>query len=219
MNNDQAPPRDYSAVDRLIGAFDQLIRTAAPAMQPATRPSPAEGQPELPLMPSERRHSAGLMRVNHTGEVCAQALYLGQSLVARDDQLKRFLTDASAEERDHLIWCAERLAELKSRPSILNPAWYVGSIAIALAAAAISDAVSLGFVEETERQVCAHLEGHLTELSADDRRSRAIVDAMGADEAQHAINARRYGASELPEPVKRLMGAQARVMTTLAYWL
>lgn len=219
MNQDPFETRRYTALDRLIGTFDQLVRTALPPEERAVRPSPAEGQPDIPLNTPERRHSAGLMRVNHTGEVCAQALYLGQALVARDDQLKRFLRDASAEERDHLIWCAERLRELESRPSILNPAWFVGSIAIALAAAAVSDAVSLGFVEETERQVCAHLDGHLNELSADDHRSRAIVAAMRADEAQHATNANLHGATELPLPVKRLMRLQARVMTTLAYWL
>jgi ubiquinone biosynthesis monooxygenase Coq7 len=159
------------------------------------------------------------MRVNHTGEVCAQALYLGQAMVARDPSLERFLRDASAEEHDHLVWCAERLAELESRPSVLDPAWFAGSIAIALAAAALGDAVSLGFVEETERQVCAHLDGHLTDLSEEDVRSRAIVAAMRSDEARHAANAREQGAAELPLPIRRVMALQARVMTTLAYWI
>ena len=159
------------------------------------------------------------MRVNHTGEVCAQALYLGQVIVARDPQLKRFLERASAEERDHLNWCAARLEELDSHTSILNPAWFVGSILIAITAAVISDAVSLGFVEETEHQVCAHLDGHLNELSEHDVRSRTIVAVMRADEAEHANNAKLNGAQALPRSIKRLMSLQARVMTTLAYWL
>ena len=219
MNRGQSETRKYTPLDRLIGTFDQLVRTAAPPEQRAIRPSPAEDQPDLPLPERDRRHSAGLMRVNHTGEVCAQALYLGQALVARDDQLKRFLRDASAEERDHLIWCAERLTELESRPSLLNPAWYAGSIAIAVAAVVVGDEISLGFVEETERQVCAHLDGHLNELSEHDCRSRAIVAKMRADEALHATNANLHGAKELPPPMKHLMRLQSRVMTTLAYWL
>ncbi len=219
MNADRPTAREYTSLDRLISKFDKIIRVAAPPAQVAGRPSPAQGLPDPPLTIREQRHSAGLMRVNHTGEVCAQALYLGQAAVARDPQLKRFLQDASVEERDHLIWCAERLGELDSRTSVLNPAWLAGSILIAITAAAISDAVSLGFVEETERQVCAHLDGHLSELSEQDVRSRAIVAAMRADEAQHARNAKMNGAKELPRSIKRLMRLQARVMTTLAYWL
>ncbi len=219
MNQDQSETRTYTPLDRLIGSVDQLVRTIAPPQQRANRPSPAADQPELPLADRDRRHSAGLMRVNHTGEVCAQALYLGQALVARDDQLKRFLSDAAAEERDHLIWCAQRLTELDSRPSLLNPAWFAGSVAIAVTAAAVSDEISLGFVEETERQVCAHLDGHLNELSEDDRRSRAVIAEMRADEAQHATNANLQGAKTLPPLMKHLMRLQSRVMTTLAYWL
>ena len=187
--------------------------------QVASRPSPAQDLPDPPLALGEQRHSAGLMRVNHTGEVCAQALYLGQAVVARDPQLKRFLEDAAAEEHDHLVWCAARLEELDSRTSILNPAWFAGSLLISITAAAISDAVSLGFVEETEHQVCAHLDGHLNELSEHDVRSRAIVAVMRADEAEHANNAKLNGAQALPRSIKRLMSLQARVMTTLAYWL
>ena len=219
MSQTRSGARRYSALDRVIGRFDRIVRAAVPVDQPATRPSPATDLPDPPLSARERRHSAGLMRVNHTGEVCAQALYLGQALVARDPSLERFLRDASAEEHDHLIWCAERLVELESRPSVLDPAWFVGSIAIALAAAAFGDAVSLGFVEETERQVCAHLDRHQTDLSEEDTSSRAIVAVMRADEARHAANVRAQGAAGLPTPIRRVMALQARVMTTLAYWI
>ncbi len=219
MSETHAGARRYSALDRLIGRFDRVVRAAVPAGQAAARPSPATDLPDPPLTARERRHSAGLMRVNHTGEVCAQAVYLGPAMVARDPTLERFLRGASAEEHDHLIWCAQRLEELESRPSVLDPAWFAGSIAIALAAAAFGDAVSLGFVEETERQVCAHLDGHLTDLSEEDVRSRAIVAAMRSDEARHAANAREQGGRELPLPIRRVMVLQARVMTTLAYWI
>jgi 3-demethoxyubiquinol 3-hydroxylase len=219
MNGGDLRTRTYSGVDRLIDRLDRFVRTVAPAEQVATRPSPARDLPDPPLPARERRHAAGLMRVNHTGEVCAQALYLAQALVARDAMLEQSLREAAVEEHDHLVWCAGRLRELDSYPSVLDPAWFAGSIAIALAAAAVGDAVSLGFVEETERQVCAHLDGHLAELSEHDVRSRAIVAAMRDDEARHADNARARGARELPSPIKRLMALQARVMTTLAYWI
>ena len=214
----QSETRKYTPLDRLVGVFDRVLRTTVSPRQSATRESPAVGQKDLPLLARDRRHSAGLMRVNHTGEVCAQALYLGQALVARDEQLKVFLLDAAAEEQDHLVWCAQRLDELESRSSLLNPFWFAGSVGIALVAATVSDATSLGFVEETERQVCAHLDGHLAELSSNDLRSRAIVAAMRDEEEQHAINANLYGAEELPPSIKNLMRLQARVMTVLAYW-
>lgn len=219
MNGANSGTRAYGAVDRLIGRLDRAIRAVAPAQSAVARPSPSHTLPDPPLAAQERRHSAGLMRVNHTGEVCAQALYLGQGLVARDAGLKRFLDEAAAEESDHLRWCAERLRELDSHQSLLNPAWFAGSMTLALVIAAVSDTASLSFVEETERQVCAHLDGHLTKLSENDVRSRAIVAAMRADEAQHAENARTHGARELPAAVKRIMALQARVMTTLAYWV
>lgn len=210
--------RSYSALDRLINRADSTLRALSPRGPAQTRPSPAATVAEPPLEPAEKRHSAGLMRVNHTGEVCAQALYLGQALVARDPALAATLLDAAAEERDHLVWCAERLEELGSHPSVLNPAWFAGSVTIAVVAAAAGDSVSLGFVEETERQVCAHLDGHLNQLSERDERSRVVVQAMRDDEARHAENARLAGARPLPPPVRRLMALQARVMTTLAYW-
>lgn len=211
--------RRYSMLDRLIDRVDGTLRALTPPSPAHTRPSPAATVAETPLEPVEKRHSAGLMRVNHTGEVCAQALYLGQALVARDPELAASLMAAAAEERDHLAWCAARLAELDSHPSRLNPAWFAGSVAIAVVAAAAGDAVSLGFVEETERQVCAHLDGHLNQLSERDARSRAIVQAMRADEARHAENAHAAGARPLPPPVQRLMALEARLMTTLAYWI
>lgn len=210
--------RRFNALDRLIGRVDGALRVLAPPQRAAARPSPAAAMRETALEPAEQRHSAGLMRVNHTGEVCAQALYLGQAMVARDPALAATLTDAAAEEHDHLVWCAQRLAELNSHPSVLNPVWFAGSVAIAIATAAAGDKLSLGFVEETERQVCAHLDGHLEQLSERDERSRAIVQAMRADEARHADNARAAGAQPLPPLLKRLMALEARVMTTLAYW-
>jgi ubiquinone biosynthesis monooxygenase Coq7 len=159
------------------------------------------------------------MRVNHTGEVCAQALYAGQALVARDAKLRRYLLGAANEERDHLVWCAARLRELEGRPSLLDPVWYLGSMSIAIAAAGISDAISLGFVEETEHQVCAHLDKHLQQLSESDARSRAIIAGMRLDEARHARGARTHGARELPRFIKRLMALPARIMTSIAYWI
>ena len=210
--------RRFNALDHLIHQVDGALRALALPNRTAARSSPAATVAEAPLEPAEKRHSAGLMRVNHTGEVCAQALYLGQAFVARDPALTTVLTDAAAEERDHLVWCAQRLVELDSHPSVLNPVWFAGSVAIAIATAAAGDAVSLGFVEETERQVCAHLDRHLERLSERDARSRAIVQVMREDEARHADTARASGARPLPPLVKRIMALEARVMTTLAYW-
>lgn len=211
------PSRRYTALDRAIGRIDRLLRAATSADSAPRRPNPAKDHPHLPLGGAEQRHSAGLMRVNHTGEVCAQALYMGQALVARDVDLEKFLTDAGAEELDHLLWCRERLRELDSRPSVLDPAWFSASVLIALLAALASDRISLGFVEETEHQVCAHLDGHLERISASDHRSRAIIQAMRDDEADHAARARANGAAALPKLVTAIMSAQAKVMTTIAY--
>lgn len=209
--------RKLSGKDRLITRFDKFIRTGLISKTIASRRSPAEEVTDRPLTAQQRLHSASLMRVNHTGEVCAQALYLGQALVARDSAIKRSLQDASAEERDHLSWCRQRLEELDSRPSVLDPAWFAGSVAIGIGAAAIGDAMSLGFVEETEKQVCAHLDGHLAELPVGDLRSRAILLEMREDEARHAENAKSYGATSMPLVIKTLMRLQARIMTSLAY--
>lgn len=211
--------RKYSAVDRAIGRLDRCLRAVAPQNSAHVRPSPADNLPEPALVAHERRHSAGLMRVNHTGEVCAQALYLGQALAAGNSELSDFLSAAAAEENDHLYWCAARLAELETRPSLLNPAWFIASLGVAVAVGLVSDTLSLSFVEETERQVCAHLDGHLGELSAKDVRSRAIVEAMRLDEARHAENARIRGAHDMQPGLKRLMALQARIMTRTAYWV
>jgi ubiquinone biosynthesis monooxygenase Coq7 len=171
------------------------------------------------LSETDRRASAALMRVNHAGEVAAQALYHGQALVSRSEATRDMLLHAAREEADHLAWCETRLKELDSRPSLLNPLWYCGSFAIGALAAAAGDRTSLGFVVETERQVEGHLEEHLTRLPADDARSRAILNEMRTDEIGHGATAKAAGASELPAPVRVLMRRVARVMTTMAYWI
>jgi ubiquinone biosynthesis monooxygenase Coq7 len=178
---------------------------------------PAAAVPEAGLSPAERRHAAGLMRINHAGEVSAQALYQGQALVARDPQIRAHLLKAAAEEQAHLHWCRERLDELGARPSLLSPLWSAGSFAIGAVAGVAGDRWNLGFVEETERQVVEHLEGHLASLPPDDARSRAVVQAMKQDEARHGDEAAAAGARELPRPVKALMRRVAQVMKLGAY--
>lgn len=210
--------RASSLLDSLIGEFDRALRAVAGVHQ-AVRPSPAAVVPEAELPAAERRRAAALMRVNHVGEVCAQALYQGQSLATRDAGIRRALSSAAAEEEDHLAWSERRIAELGGRLSLLNPLWYAGALAIGYAAGKCGDAVNLGFLAETERQVEQHLDGHLARLSPGDRRTRAVVDAMRQDEAGHAATAQRLGAAELPVPVKCGMRAAARVMTTTAYWV
>jgi len=204
-------------LDRLLVAADNALRTLAVANH-AARPSPAQSLPqELPADEQARRHAAGLMRVNHVGEVCAQALYQAQALSTRDPALRRHFEQAAREETDHLAWTQQRLDELGASPSLLNPLWYAGAFGIGLLAGRVGDAVSLGFVVETERQVEQHLEGHLATLPADDARSRAIVVQMKDDEARHAAAAHAAGAAELPAPVRWAMRAAAKVMTTTAY--
>jgi len=173
----------------------------------------------MPAAEDDRRVSAGLMRVNHTGEICAQALYSGQSLVARNARVRAALHGAAAEERDHLAWCRTRLDELGSRPSLLDPVWYVGSFAWGVASGLAGDRWSLGFLAETEAQVERHLEGHLERLPADDGASRAIVAKMRDDEARHGQTGRSLGAAELPYVVKRAMQSASKVMTRTAYWV
>lgn len=208
--------RRYSPLDRLLIGFERALNTvSAPAV--AVRPNPGDVEPRPALTEIERRHAAGLMRINHTGEVCAQALYDGQSALARTGDIRTYLQHAAAEETDHLAWCGERLRELDSRPSLLNPLWYAGSFALGAAAAAVGDRVSLGFVIETERQVEAHLADHLARLPADDARSRAILAAMQADEVRHADNARARGGVALPAPIPRLMRAASALMKAVAY--
>jgi ubiquinone biosynthesis monooxygenase Coq7 len=172
---------------------------------------------ETELGDKERVHAAGLMRVNHVGEICAQALYQGQAMTARDPQARSALEQAAREEQDHLAWSAERIRELDGRTSLLNPLWYAGSFAMGVAAGALGDRWNLAFLAETERQVEEHLSGHLDRLPAEDRRTRAVVEAMRADEARHRDTAVRLGAAELPAPVKLAMRLASKVMTTLSY--
>ncbi len=210
--------RQLSPFDRLIAGFERALETVAGDLE-AARPSPAAGVDEAKLDSRERRHAAGLMRINHTGEVCAQALYDGQAALARNEDTRRHLQHAAAEETDHLAWCAERLRELDSRPSLLNPLWYAGSYAIGAAAALAGDPVSLGFVVETERQVEAHLAEHLETLPEQDERSRAVLTQMQEDEVRHADEAAARGGIELPFPIPPLMQLTSLVMKKVAYRL
>jgi ubiquinone biosynthesis monooxygenase Coq7 len=215
--------RSLSPLDHWLAAADGALRTLAGAV-PAARPMPRPGAtgpcvgPAAPaLTDDERRLSGALMRVNHVGEVCAQALYQAQALTARTPGLRQQMRLAAREEIDHLAWTLQRLDELGDRPSLLNPLWYAGAFGIGLLAGRLGDATSLGFVIETERQVEQHLAGHLERLPAGDGRSRAIVEAMKADEARHAEDARGAGGVELPLPVGWLMRGAAKVMTTVAH--
>jgi ubiquinone biosynthesis monooxygenase Coq7 len=204
-------------LDPFIAAADRALRAiAAPAH--AARPYPGARSVDT-LDDAQRRAAAGLMRVNHAGEVAAQALYHGQALLARAPATRDLLLKAAREETDHLGWCEQRLRELGSGPSLLNPLWYAGSFAVGVAAAAFGDRASLGFVAETERQVEGHLNEHLQRLPGADRGSRAVVDAMRADEVTHAAAARAAGAVELPGVVRALMRGTAKVMTRTAYWI
>ena len=205
-------------IDELILGFDRALRTLSGHAQ-STRPNPAKNLPESALSREERQHAAGLMRVNHTGEVCAQALYQAQALTARDALTRERLARAAREEEEHLAWTQQRLSELDARPSLVNPLWYLGSFAMGLAAGITGDRGNLGFVVETERQVEEHLTGHMDRLPAGDRKSRAIVAAMRDDEMRHGASARDAGAAELPWLARSLMRAAARVMTRTAYWL
>ena len=213
--------RHYTPLDRLITPLDQTLRTLF-ASHVAARPNPAENLPESPQIaddPRARRHAAALMRVNHSGEVAAQALYQGQAFVSQADATRASLMEAAREETDHLAWCAERIRELGGRTSLLNPLWYAGSFTIGALAGLAGDRTSLGFVAETERQVVEHLESHLHRLPAEDSRTRAIIQQMSADEERHGQNATVAGGAELPRPVRALMKLTAKVMTRTAYWI
>ena len=211
-------------MDHALSSLENALRTVSGASIGArSTPSPQaatntpDTPPPAPLSDNERRLSGALMRVNHVGEVCAQALYQAQALTARSPQLREQMLAAAREETDHLAWTQARLRDLNDRPSLLNPLWYAGSFAIGLIAGRLGDAASLGFVVETERQVEAHLAGHLDRLPPADLASRAIVEQMKADEARHADDALAAGAAPMPEPVKWVMRAAARVMTTVAH--
>ena len=206
-----------SPIDRLIIEFDTALRSVVGGAN-AGRPTPGSSTtPNQYLDAAERKHAAGLMRVNHVGEVCAQALYQSQKLVARNPQIQEMLNHSAQEEMDHLAWCETRLQELGSHTSYLNPLWYAGSFAIGLAAGLAGDKWSLGFVVETEKQVENHLESHLEKLPLADHRSRAIVDQMRVDEIEHGQAALHAGGVTLPDPIQKLMQAMSKVMTTTAY--
>lgn len=210
---------NYSPLDQLIINIDQAVRTVfgKPLVTERTNPAKDVAQPKLNT--EEARHSTGLMRINHTGEVCAQALYQGQALTAKLPDIRTSMERAAQEENDHLEWCEGRLKELGSQPSYLNLFWYVGSFAIGATAGFIGDKWSLGFVAETERQVVRHLDTHITQLPEDDNKSLAILEQMKIDEQNHATTAHEAGAAELPEPIKKLMGLTSKLMTKTSYWL
>ncbi len=206
----------HSLLDFAVIAADRVLKTLAGQHVPE-RSSPAESIPSAALPEDQRAHAAGLMRVNHAGEVCAQALYEGQALVARDARVRDALLAAAREEEDHLAWCGERLRELDSRPSLLNPLWYGMSFALGAATGLMGDKISLGFVAATEDQVCRHLDRHMQDLPADDERSRAIVSQMRDDEARHGTAALEAGGTDFPQPVKDVMTIVSGVMTATAY--
>jgi len=205
-------------LDRLITEFDKGLRTLL-AEQHSGRPYPDKGQQETLMAEDEKRHAAALMRINHCGEVCAQALYNGQSLTSRNPEVVAALRQASQEETEHLAWCEKRINELGGRKSLLNPLWYTGSFAMGALAGALGDKWNLGFLAETENQVARHLQKHLEILPTDDAKSRAILEQMHTDETQHAQTALDNGAAELPKPVKAGMQLLSTIMTKSAYYL
>jgi len=209
--------RTLTPLDRLLAGLDNALRTVAAPAGNANRASPAAGVPEAELDVAERRHAAGLMRVNHAGEVAAQGLYQGHAAVAREPDIAARLQQAASEEYDHLAWCEQRLTELDAQPSRLSPIWYAGSFLIGAASGVLGDRWSLGFIAETEKQVCEHLEGHLDALPETDARSRAIVSTMRDEEQVHGQDAVDAGAASLPVGIRRLMQLTARIMTTTAY--
>jgi ubiquinone biosynthesis monooxygenase Coq7 len=205
-------------IDDAIIGFDRALRTLfTPAR--SVRKAPGDEIPEAEMSQSRRARAAALMRVNHSGEICAQALYQGQALTARDSAARAALEQAAQEETEHLAWTESRIAELGGHKSLLNPVWYAGSFAIGAAAGLLGDKWNLGFLAETERQVVRHLEGHLGRLPPEDEKSRAIVEQMRDDEARHATTALAHGGAELPEPVKTAMALSSKVMTGAAYYL
>jgi len=211
--------RKLTPVDRALEQLDQAVRTVFGPPPPPSRPNPAGDLAENALTERERRHAAGLMRVNHAGEVMAQGLYQGQALTARLEQVRAAMEQAAVEEFDHLAWCEERLGELRDNPSRLGPLWYTGAFVLGAGAGLAGDRWSLGFVSETEAQVINHLEEHLGRLPPGDQRSRAIIEQMKVDEAHHGAEARAAGGLPLPAPAKGLMTLMSKVMTRTAYWI
>jgi ubiquinone biosynthesis monooxygenase Coq7 len=211
--------RAYTIIDKLITAFDQGIKVLMNNTAAASRENPAKEIPETNLSLLEKRHSVSLLRVDHAGEICAQALYQGQALGARESSIVDKLRQASKEENDHLKWCHERIIELKGRVSYLNPLWYGGAFSLGVLAGAIGDQWSLGFLAETEWQVVEHLNDHLQRLPIDDKKSQAILQTLRDDEQHHATSAEQIGAHALPYPIKLIMRVMSKVMTTTAYWV
>ncbi|MBI3773787.1 MAG: 2-polyprenyl-3-methyl-6-methoxy-1,4-benzoquinone monooxygenase [Gammaproteobacteria bacterium] len=209
--------RHYSPIDHLLFNVDQAVRTIFGQPQITERPDPAADVPETELSDAERKLAAGLMRVNHAGEVSAQGLYQGQALTARLPEVREKMERAALEENDHLAWCERRVHELGERVSLLNPFWYAGSFAIGAIAGLAGDKWSLGFVAETEHQVIKHLDDHLAQLPPQDQKSRVIVEQMKVDEAHHATVALEHGGAPLPEPIKKVMALTSKVMTETAF--
>ncbi|WP_150464311.1 2-polyprenyl-3-methyl-6-methoxy-1,4-benzoquinone monooxygenase [Francisella sp. XLW-1] len=208
--------RKLSFLDRIVEEVDSYARFTKHPLNP-NRKSPAGDIRDGKLSDEDKKHAAGLMRVDYTGEICAQGLYRGQASVAKSVETKEHLYHAADEEYDHLAWCAERLDELEAKPSLLNPFWYWASFGIGATAGSISDSLSYGFVVETEKQVMKHLDSHLKNLPVNDNRSREILKQMYLDESEHAIEAEKAGGKKLPKPVKAIMKLQSKLMTTLAY--
>ncbi len=205
-------------MDNLILTVENALRTVL-TDSPTVRETPGKALPEATLNDAEKRHAAALMRVNHVGEVCAQALYQGQALTARNPEARQVLAHAAHEEVEHLSWCESRLQALGGRKSLLNPVWYAGSLAIGVTAGVLGDKWNLGFLAETEHQVGAHLQSHLGKLPEQDAKSRAVVAQMQQDEAKHADTAIHFGAAQLPAPVPLVMRTMGKVMTSIAYWV
>jgi len=210
---------NLNTLDKVILGLDQALRTLAPGAMIARRPNPATNHAHTPLDETACKHASGLMRINHTGEVCAQALYQGQALTAQLPEVRDNMEQAASEEGDHLDWCETRLRELGSQPSVFNPLWYGMSFGLGAVAGLAGDKWSLGFVAETEHQVCTHLQSHLATLPADDLRSRAILQQMLVDEGHHETNARQAGGAALPEPVRFAMRSMAIIMKKTVYRL
>lgn len=211
--------RKQTFIDQLIAHTDQALRTVFGEPVGSGRENPAEPVAEKELSATDKARSIRLMRVNHAGEVCAQALYQGQALTARHHQTRQQMKQAAIEENDHLAWCRQRIDELGGHTSLLNPLWYTGSLAMGAASGLIGDKWSLGFLAETEHQVVKHLEGHLRQLPAGDEKSHNILEQMKTDEARHKVSALNAGGSALPDPVKKMMTLASRVMTSTTSWV